>query len=122
MPHTFERWRWVVKTNPNLVGACFPVHGRLELANGNPGWRIWVVGTKRVLGVFPDDPYPPSPACLLPHVGDGKRLYADFLVCPFASDRRGSMRPVCIESASHRVVETGPPARVEKLDGVCAAR
>jgi len=31
-------------------------------------------------------------------------IYGDFEVCPFTPERKGAMRLVCIESASHLVV------------------
>lgn len=39
------------KGNPAVIGACFKVHGRLSSWNGNPTFRIWPTGTKRMLGV-----------------------------------------------------------------------
>jgi hypothetical protein len=39
------------QSDPDLVGACFTVHGRLSAFNGNPTFRIWRIGTKRYLGV-----------------------------------------------------------------------
>jgi len=113
----------------SAVGPCFLVHGRLVEANGTPGLRILVVGTKRILGVHNDDVEPGQPAgypkCLLPHFGPGKDLSADFTVCPVAPDREGRMRPVCIESASNMVVSerqsaTQDQQRVQRIAGVCA--
>jgi hypothetical protein len=100
------------------------------VANGTPGLRIWVVGTKRILGVHNDDVEAGQPRgypdCLLPHIGFDKDLYADFTICPVAPDRQGRMRPVCIESASNMVGEeylgtaAGGQQRVQKIEGVCA--
>jgi hypothetical protein len=44
------------KRDPDIVGECFTLHGRIALYNG--GWmrRIWRVGTNRMLGV--EDEYP----------------------------------------------------------------
>src|SRR5689334_2514264 len=39
------------KANPDLAGKCFVVHGRLRAYNGNPTYRIWPAGTRRLLGV-----------------------------------------------------------------------
>jgi hypothetical protein len=114
----------------SATGPCFVIHGRLFAANGTPGLRIWVVGTKRILGVHNDDVEPGEPggypACLSSHVGFGTNLYADFTVCPVAPDREGWMRPVCIESASNMVIENYlhtaavEERRIEKIKGVCA--
>lgn len=106
---------------PELSGACFVVHGRLSDANGNPTLRIWPVGTSRMLGVR--EGYE-LPANIRDCVGWGRlqNLYADFLVCPLAAERRGHMRPVCVESASGLVLERfsdykdGRPVSVRWLD------
>jgi hypothetical protein len=51
-----------------------------------------------------------------------QNLYADFLVCPLAAERRGHMRPVCVESASELVLERFSdykdprPVAVRRLD------
>ena len=111
----------------SAVGPCFRVHGRLFAANGAPTFRIWVVGTRRILGVHGDDAEAGRPtgypACLVPHIGFDKNLYADFTVCPVAPDRPGRMRPVCIESASNLVSEeagaAGDRQRVRKIEGTC---
>src|SRR5439155_26631041 len=43
------------KTDPRVVGDCFRVHGRLAYYNGNPSFRIWRIGTDRILGVQDDE-------------------------------------------------------------------
>ena len=100
-------------------GPCFTVHGRMAQGNGNPGVRIWIVGTRKMLGVLPDDPAPLAPACLLEDIAGGNRLYADFVVCPLEPERAGAMRPVCVQSASHRIVEE-PGGDARSVAGVCA--
>ncbi len=82
-------------TDPDIIGACFVVHGRLSFWNGAPSFRIWRIGTKRILGVR-DDIMPESVAA---HIGVGVEAYGDFTVCPFTQDRPGAMQMVCIESA-----------------------
>ena len=115
--------------DPDLVGACFTVHGRLSVWNGTPGLRIWVVGTNRILGVHNDDTdTKPAgyPACLLPNIGSGKELFADFEVCPYTADQPGSMRFICIQSASGMVlsdsrgVAPDQSSRVSKVSGTCS--
>jgi len=92
------------KSNPALVGACFTIHGRIMATNGTPGMRIWRVGTKRMLGVLPsEDEIVPEP--LKKYFGPMTNLYGDLLVCPFTEPRPGEMQMVCIEAASHLVVE-----------------
>jgi hypothetical protein len=84
-------------SDPDLVGACFTVHGRLSAFNGNPTFRIWRIGTKRYLGVSQE---------VLPEPLTGKVNFdgyavGDFLVCPFTVEKPGWMQMVCIESASN---------------------
>lgn len=87
---------------PNLQGKCFVVRGRLRAYNGNPTFRIWPIGTKRLLGVTGVHPgeTPIMPSDL--GVSFDHDLYADFLVCPFTAEEPGIMRRVCIESATRR--------------------
>jgi hypothetical protein len=90
--------RQACKSDPDIVEACFVVHGRIRAGNGTPSLRIWRQGTSRILGVNDDFP--------LPDALDGEDLlngevWGDFEVCPFAKDRPGVMRMVCVESASH---------------------
>jgi hypothetical protein len=92
------------KGNPALVGKCFMVHGRLRAYNGNPTFRIWPIGTKRLLGVtgpHPGDPpiMPEKLAC-----GFDCDVIADFEVCPFSPSQPGVMQRTCIEAATNRVV------------------
>jgi hypothetical protein len=85
------------KADPDIVEACFTIHGRLHVWNGSPSLRIWHVGTKRMLGVLDDFPLPES---LDSYDLLNGELWGDFEVCPFAKDRPGAMRMVCVESAS----------------------
>lgn len=91
------------RTDPDIIGACFQVHGRLSIWNGSPSLRIWRIGTKRILGVHRDMPPPES---VIAHVSDfGDEVYADFTVCPFTEERPGAMQMVCIESAENVVTK-----------------
>ncbi len=36
-------------------GACFRVHGRLDVWNGSPSIRLWQIGTHHMLGVDPPE-------------------------------------------------------------------
>lgn len=42
---------------------------------------------------------------------DVEAIYGDFEVCPFTPERKGEMRLVCIESASHVVVKRYPSSK-----------
>ena len=88
------------KADPDIVDACFTVHGRLSAWNGSPTMRIWRAGTKRILGDHDDWPLPEE---LAEHMGWDVEAWGDFEVCPFTKERPGAMQMVCIESASHVV-------------------
>lgn len=81
------------------------VHGRLRAYNGNPTFRIWPVGSKRLLGVTGANPGedPIMPADL--GVTFDRDLYGDFEVCPFSRARPRVMQRVCIESVRRPVVK-----------------
>jgi len=106
------------KTRTDLVGACRVVHGRLMAYNGTPSFRIWIVGTKRLLGVFEieigDNPERP----LMPErIGDltgfmDHEVYADFEVCPLTEEKPHAMQMVCVESARHVVTAPYGGARI----------
>ena len=101
------------REHPKLVGPCFKAHGRMSIYNGNPTYRIWPVGTKRLLGVSLGVYLLPG-YCNLPPAIEGKLslgsdLFADFVVCPFEASEAGHMQLVCVESASNEVVS--PKAR-----------
>jgi hypothetical protein len=40
---------------PQGIGECAWIYGRLNAWNGNPTFRIWIVGTSRMLGVPGED-------------------------------------------------------------------
>ncbi len=85
------------KTDPDIVYACFTLHGRLSAWNGSPTFRIWKVGTNRILGDHDDWPLPEE---LAEHMNWDVEAWGDFKVCPFTKEQPGIMQMVCIESAS----------------------
>jgi len=88
------------KCHPKLVGKCFDVHGRLGLYPNAPTVRIWIIGTKRMLGLREG-----VPEWLEEDVEEKDNyLIADFVVCPLTRSKPGVMQLVCIESASNQVV------------------
>jgi hypothetical protein len=93
------------RCNPELVGACFTIHGRLSPSNGTPSLRISIIGTKRILGVIPAE-NEIIPLALREHLRFGKAIYGDYTVCPFAESKPGHMQMVCIEVAKNLVVES----------------
>jgi hypothetical protein len=97
------------KGDSGIVGECFTVHGRYALYNGgSPQTRIWIIGSKRLLGVEDlvegeDDPW--IPANLKSHLRPGIDIFGDFEVCPLSKEQAGAMRMVCVESASRLVIK-----------------
>lgn len=85
------------KSDPDIVGECFKIHGRLSAWNGTPTMRIWRTGTSRILGVQDDI----MPEDLTSKMDGEVDAYGDFEVCPFTKERAGEMRMVCIEKAEN---------------------
>src|ERR1700759_2295985 len=46
------------RNDPRVVDACYVVRGALSNWNGNPTRRIWITGTKRMLGLRDGAPMP----------------------------------------------------------------
>ena len=88
-----------------LSGPCYKVRGRMSLANGTPSVRIWLVGTKRILGIsegrFYLEEYANVPEELVRQLKWDNVIFADFTVCPFTDDKPGVMRLVCVEAAEN---------------------
>jgi len=93
------------KNNPKIVEACYSIRGVLFYANGAPSTRIWVVGTKHILGVHDEeDGMPEYISKLIPNFND--EVHGNFFVCPYSKKQLGHMQSVCIESGKnlkHRV-------------------
>ena len=91
--------------NP-ATGPTFKVHGRLSVYCGNPSCRIWIVGTKRILGVAESDP-PEAvlmPAKLRELFAPERLIFGDFTVLPLTKDEAGVMRMVRVISAENIVI------------------
>jgi hypothetical protein len=95
-------------TSPLLVGQCLTVHGRLTTCTGIPNATIWVIGTKRIVGVE-DAKGNPAGDQLLPGRLDeemftsppcSKAAFGDFTVCPLTPSRPGVMQRVCVARAA----------------------
>jgi hypothetical protein len=101
---------------PEIAASCYWTHGRLVWAEGTPSFRLWKIGTKRVLGIYSGpsvDPrgldserpeLPANVAGLFSDFEDYIRVFADFEVCPLEPEKAGEMQAACIESARHIVV------------------
>ena len=86
------------KADKRVVAACFKVHGRLSNWNGNPTRRIWIIGTKRILGVREDTHFPKA---LKDKRGDFDDVATgDFEVCPLTRQQQGVMQMVCVAAVS----------------------
>jgi hypothetical protein len=111
---------------PKNASMCYWTRGALAIYNGTPSWRIWKVGTKRILGVYSgpdaekvdplDNEHPEFPTNLdrayeaeykrkvkasEPDAGLPDTVWADFEVCPLEPERKGPMQAVCIESSKN---------------------
>ena len=83
-----------------LAEHCFTIRGRMSLANGTPGVRIWILGTPRILGVLQQDQrfddLPRNIRTVWAARGDewNTSLFGNFRVCPIERDKPGYMRMV----------------------------
>ena len=81
----------------------------MSVFNGAPSFRIWKIGTKRILGVseqrFAVEGYSNLPDDLRGKVDGEKDAFGDFLVCPFTKARPKEMQMVCIEQATNVVIK-----------------
>ena len=98
------------------VGQCRTVHGRMALYNGTFSFRIWVIGTHRMLRIVDSEgdnfnelsKLPSSLARqLTPYREDlfHPRVFADFRVCDFTRSKPGVMQSVTLEDATHIRIE-----------------
>lgn len=91
------------------------VHGRLTYSNGNPSSRIWIVGTRRVLGVRESsDEVAYMPRELRAWMAWNREIFADFVVEPLTSYKPGVMQMVRVLSASNIVVMEGEKILLKK--------
>lgn len=118
---------------PETATSCYWMRGRLTFYNINVSYRIWKVGTKRLLIVFSGpSTYPPRGAAALDatnpefpanlekvYEAEYKHrvaikdaipewpdpVFADFEVCPLEPERKGEMQAVCVESAKNIFVQ-----------------
>jgi hypothetical protein len=112
---------------PANVASCYWTHGRLSIYNGTPSYRLWKIGTHRLLGIYSgpavyagplasryplDNESPEFPANLTQEAWKGMSasqiwpvVYADFEVCPLEPEKPGVMQAACIESAKNLFVE-----------------
>lgn len=85
----------------------FTIHGRLSCYNGGSTFRIWIIGSKRMLYVAGDTT--PALERLNKFFGDSdgwftRDIFADFTVEPLDPDIKGHMRPIRILAIKHVVI------------------
>jgi len=120
LPQKREGRKILCKT-PENAASCYWTRGRLSIYNGNPPWRMWKVGTHRILAIFSGpSTFPPRndqdsfnpelpPNLERAYKAEEPRkarlkepfpdpAFADFEVCPLEPERKGEMQAVCIES------------------------
>src|SRR5262249_43972592 len=97
--------------DPDVIGPCFSVHGKLFWANGTPSARMLRLGTRRILGVS-ERHRGYMPDALRARGAWDDVVYGDFLVGPFSAERRGHMQFVCVEGGSKLVLEKKGGGRV----------
>ncbi len=100
---------------PANAASCYWTHGRLGFYNGNPAFRLWKIGTHRLLGIYSgpsadrfgeDNEHPEFPPNVArTFVPTHNRIFGDFEVCPLEPERQGAMQAACIESAKNLIVE-----------------
>ena len=97
-------------------GHCRVVHGRMAIYNGTFSFRIWAIGTRRMLRVVDEDldnfddvgRFPPELAKALgPYRQDlwGHDVFADFKVCDVTESRPDVMQTVTVTGATRIRVE-----------------
>jgi len=116
---------------PQNASLCYWTHGRLSVWEGTPPFRLWKIGTRRILAVLNGPShYPPRtvddlenpefPAELdRSYEVDNRRhkkatgimwaipppVFADFELCPLEPEHKGWMQDVCLESAKNIFIE-----------------
>jgi hypothetical protein len=97
---------WVVySAQAEHTNQTFSVHGRLCYYNGTPSCRIWIAGTKRLLGVLQsDDEVPAMPDKLHKLMSWDREVFANFVVEPLTHYQPGVMQTIRVISASKIVV------------------
>jgi hypothetical protein len=92
------------RKDPRVIAACYMVHGRLSNWNGNPTQRIWIIGTRKMLGLRVGTSLPNPLEDKLGNFDD--EVYGDFEFCPFTSEKPGVMQVGCLAAVSHYQIKT----------------
>ena len=95
------------RKDARVIAPCFRVHGRLSNWNGNPTRRIWMVGTKRMLGLRDDTALPPA---LEKQLGNfDQEVFGDFEFCPFTREKAGAMQVGCVAEVANYSLKKRTP-------------
>jgi hypothetical protein len=109
--------RKIACKTPENAESCYWTHGRLSAYNGNPTFRLWKIGTRRLMGIYSGPgfgPFDPAlneeddlelPANLKRYDFTKVSVFGDFEVCPLVPEKQGRMQPACIESDKNLVSE-----------------
>jgi len=114
-PQPAARRKIPCKTQENAA-ACYWAHGRLSVYNGTPSFRLWKIGTHRILGIYSgpdgekrdllDNEHPELPAKVERALKPFQNVvFADFEICPLEPAVAGAMQAACIESAKNIVTD-----------------
>jgi hypothetical protein len=101
---------------PENASSCYWTRGRVTVGAGTPAYRMWKIGTNRLLGIYSgpsadrysldnEDPEFPANVQRIWQQRIGHSLFADFEVCPLEPERAGWMQAVCIEAARNVFVQ-----------------
>ena len=107
--------RTVPCRTPANTASCYWTHGRLHSYNGTPAFRLWKIGTHRLLGIYSgpsvdrtglDNENPEFPENVERAFQPPQNIiFGDFEVCPLEPERQGVMQAACVEAAKNLVVE-----------------
>jgi hypothetical protein len=90
------------------------------MGNGTPSFRLWKIGTNRMLGIYSgpsvdryglDNESPELPANARKSMQLNSSppwlntIYADFEICPLEPEKPRVMQAACIESAKNIMIE-----------------
>ena len=102
------------KTTENAM-SCYWTHGRFSYYNGTPTFRLWKVGTHRLLGLWsgpsgdretadPDALELPAELSKYRFEMLKGRTFGDWEVCPLEPQKAGHMQSACVEAVRNVVI------------------
>jgi hypothetical protein len=130
--------RKIACKTPENAATCYWTHGRLSFYEGDPSWRIWKIGTKRILAIYSGASIYESTPTIRERDGENPEMpinldalfeanykhqmvthdryasvpdsaYGDFEICPLEPEHSGWMQAACIESAKNIVLQNYVP-------------